>query len=82
MRLILAIILLTSLSSCCEVRYIPVDLSKKLPVPLTPLNEVVTSDEAKSLSIESRDRIILGERRIDTLIRIINSTKKESIQPQ
>lgn len=65
------------LSSCaCDPRYIPVDLTSRLPDKLIPLNQVVTKLESETMSKESRDRIIKGEKRITRLRVIIESTKQ------
>ena len=74
MKLILLITISILSSSCCEVRHKPVDLSGKI---LPSLDDLISKEEVKDISIELRDKIILIDKRRKTYRGVIESTQSQ-----
>ena len=72
MKSLILLVMIPILSSCCEVRYKPVDLSGKI---LPSLDNIISKKEVKDIPIELRDKIILIDKRRKTYRSVLESTK-------
>ena len=68
---LLSVAILISLSSCCKPEFIVQDLSGKIPPPLRDLTE----EELLVVTDSTYERIVKGEKRIQTLQGLLESTR-------
>jgi len=68
---LLSAAIIISLTSCTTIEYFPDDLSGKIP----PSLRVFTEAELSCVADDTYTRIVLGDKRIDTLEGILISTK-------
>jgi len=68
---LLVVAIIISLSSCTTIEYLPINLSNKVP----PQLRTYTEAELSCVSDDTYKRIVLGDKRIETLRDILLSTK-------
>ena len=77
LSLVLAVTLITSLSSCATKKiYLPVDLSSKLP-PALQTDSILTEGDLECVTSSTYAKIVTLHKRIATLRGIIESTRKK-----